>query len=158
MHINNLPQPYHIAPYYVNFAHALVAMWRASFERAVGVTDPHSMQEQVDYLHGVVVPNNRVTLVLDDGNQVVAFLASNDAEINQLYVHIDHQGKGIGTALLHKAMSESAGRLTLYTFAANTTAQRFYEKHGFKVIERGFEEEWQLEDVKYRWEDVGIKD
>jgi ribosomal protein S18 acetylase RimI-like enzyme len=39
----------------------------------------------------------------------------------------------------------------LFTFEANKNAQRFYERHGFKVVARGFEKEWQLADIEYEW-------
>ena len=46
---------------------------------------------------------------------------------------------------------ESGGSLRLFTFKSNSKAQRFYERHGFKIIGRGFEELWQLEDIEYQW-------
>ncbi len=42
-------------------------------------------------------------------------------------------------------------RLTLYTFEVNENAQRFYEKHGFKVIGKGHENEENLPDIQYEW-------
>ena len=42
-------------------------------------------------------------------------------------------------------------KLSLYTFVRNVRACRFYERHGFVVVARGFEPTWQLEDVKYHW-------
>jgi ribosomal protein S18 acetylase RimI-like enzyme len=53
--------------------------------------------------------------------------------------------------LIKWAKSQSAGSLWLYTFARNTAAQAFYEHHGFRVVARGFEPAWQLEDIKYQW-------
>ena len=35
----------------------LLPMWRASFERAVGITDPHPLEEQRAYFLREVVPN-----------------------------------------------------------------------------------------------------
>jgi ribosomal protein S18 acetylase RimI-like enzyme len=131
----------------------LVAMWRASFERAVGVTDPHPVAEQAAYLREKVVPHHRVRVVLDDSGRVVAFLAANEETIAHLYVHVDHQRRGIGSRLVELAKRESGGSLRLFTFESNVVAQRFYERHGFRVVNRGFEPEWRLPDLEYHWPD-----
>ena len=49
------------------------------------------------------------------------------------------------------AKKHSNGVLRLFTLETNTKAQRFYERHGFKIIRRGFEEFWQLADIEYEW-------
>lgn len=143
---------FHITPYSPQYALPLVKMWRESFEQAVGVIDPHPLQEQLNYLQEVVVPNNQVQIVLDSiTNNVIGFLAANKNMIAQLYVHTNYQGKGIGSQLIELAKRNCNGSLRLFTFKVNTKAQRFYERHGFKIIKQGFEEEWQLEDVEYEW-------
>jgi ribosomal protein S18 acetylase RimI-like enzyme len=129
----------------------LIAMWRESFERAVGVRDPHPIDEQRQYFESVVLPCNRVRVVADADRRVVGFMASTPELIAQLYVHVDHQRRGIGSALLALAREESNGRLRLFTFAANESAQAFYRARGFREIARGFESEWQLEDIELEW-------
>lgn len=69
--------------------------------------------------------------------RVVGMIAYNEREINQLYIHIDYQGIGIGQTLIDKVKVQSSGKLKLYTFEINKNAQRFYEKHGFEIIGRG---------------------
>ncbi len=125
-------------------------MWRASFEHGVGVVDPHSIEEQAAFFEAKVRPVCRVRLAWSKG-RLVGFLASTRESISQLYVHVDHLRQGIGSQLLHLAQAESSGTLWLYTFARNTNACRFYESHGFRAAEHGFEPFWQLEDVKYLW-------
>ena len=132
-------------------ADELVVMWRASFEQAVGVADPHSVEEQRQYLLHEVVPKNEVRVALANG-QVVGFIAASKESLDQLYVHVDHQGRGIGTKLLEWAKVQSNGTLWLYAFESNEGAQRFYESNGFKVAARGIEENWQLDDIRYKWE------
>jgi ribosomal protein S18 acetylase RimI-like enzyme len=61
------------------------------------------------------------------------------------------QRNGLGTRMLDWAKAQSNGSLWLYTFAQNTRACAFYERSGFVAVERGFEEQWQLEDVRYEW-------
>ena len=130
----------------------LVRMWRESFERAVGVIDPHPLPEQLRYLEEKVVPESRVLVVLGVTTlAVVGFMAATPESISQLYVHVNYQGKGAGSMLVGIAKQHSGGRLRLFTFEANKSAQRFYERHGFKVVARGFEKEWQLADIEYEW-------
>jgi ribosomal protein S18 acetylase RimI-like enzyme len=141
-----------IVEYSSEYGPELVKMWRASFERAVGVSDPHPLSEQLQYLEEKVVLENRVLVVLEETTlAVVGFMASTPERISQLYVHVDYQGQGVGSMLVGIAKQHSHGRLRLFTFEANKNAQRFYERHGFKVKARGYEKEWQLADIEYEW-------
>jgi ribosomal protein S18 acetylase RimI-like enzyme len=128
----------------------LVRMWREGFEYGVGITDPHPLEDQVAYFEREVRPNNRVRVAKED-NLLVGFLASNAESVAQLHVRVGHHRRGIGRRLLGLAKSDSMGTLWLYTFARNTRACAFYESQGFKVVQRGYEPTWQLEDVKYAW-------
>ena len=146
------PQEIVIVDYSPQYRRELVAMWRESFEQAVMVIDPHSLDEQLRYLEEKVIPENHVRVVLErDTSAVIAFMASTEDRISQLYVHTKHQNKGIGSALVKIAKQNSRGRLRLATFKANENAQRFYEQHEFRIVSRGFEKEWQLEDIEYEW-------
>jgi len=133
----------------------LVAMWRASFEHGVGVTDPHPLQDQRDYFLQQVVPSNEVRIAMAD-DELVGFVAATRESVSQLFVKIGHARRGIGSLLLDWAKEQSNGRLWLYTFAQNRVARTFYEKRGFKAIAYGFELMWNLDDVKYEW--VGDRD
>jgi hypothetical protein len=52
---------------------------------------------------------------------------------------------------LHWAQENSDGRLELYTFERNKQSHQFYDKKGFKVLERNSAEAWMLGDIKYEW-------
>ncbi len=140
-----------IIDYDDRYALATVQMWRASMEQALGITDPHSWEEQLDYLRHIV-QTNRVYLALDEAtDQVVGMMAIGGTELDQLYIHVDYQGRGVGTRLLDLAKAMSPGTLQLYTFAVNTNAQAFYERHGFTIISRGVERESGMADIRYEW-------
>lgn len=150
--LDGLPAQLVTAPFTPDRAEELVRTWRAAFERAVGIRDPHPLEDQLAYLDREVLPRHEVLLVLDGARgPLVAFLAFSKDEIGHLYVHVDHQRKGIGSALLDHAKQCSDGRLRLFTFQSNLAARRFYERHGFRVIARGFEPQWQLPDLQYEW-------
>lgn len=128
----------------------VVQMWRESFEYAIGVKDPHLIDDQIAYFRDEVMARNQLRVVKSAG-QIVAFMASNAEAIAQLYVRVGHHRRGIGRLLLDLAKHESSGSLSLFTFARNTIACDFYESQGFVASQRGFEATWQLEDVRYVW-------
>ena len=139
-----------IIPYDTTYVVDTVRMWRESMEKAIGQPDTHPFEKHVNFLNNILTKNNNVYIALGT-NKVIGIIAFNDSEINQLYIHNDYQGKGLGKRLLELAKANSKGRLTLYTFEVNRKAQRFYENNGFKVIGRGYENMENLEDIKYEW-------
>ena len=139
-----------ITPYNPKYAEQTVAMWRDSKEQAIGQKDIHSFENHVYFLNHILPEQFQIDLALID-EKVVGVIAYNESTINQLYIHIDYQGIGIGQTLLEKAKKQSSGRLTLYTFEINQNAQSFYEKHGFEIIGRGHENEENLPDIQYEW-------
>ena len=128
----------------------LVRMWRGSFEFGVGVIDPQPIENQRDYFTTSIVPNNAVRMTLLE-DELVGFIAATKESITHLYVRVGHHQRGIGTQLLAWAKAQSNGTLWLFAFARNAGARAFYEKHGFKIIARGFEPTWRLADIKYEW-------
>ncbi|MFB3161596.1 GNAT family N-acetyltransferase [Neobacillus sp. 179-J 1A1 HS] len=142
-----------IIKYQPNYAKQTVEMWRNSKEAALGQKEIHSFDSHVDFLNQILAKQYQVDLVLMD-EMVVGMIAYNEGEISQLYIHIDFQGNGIGQTLLARAKEQSAGRLILYTFEVNKKAQRFYEKHGFMIIGRGYENEEDLPDILYEWKNT----
>jgi ribosomal protein S18 acetylase RimI-like enzyme len=146
--VNN--KTYVITQYHPKYAEQTVKMWRDSKERALGQKEMHSFDNHLDFLKNVLAKQYQIDLALVD-EKVVGMIAYNDREISQLYIHIDYQGMGIGQTLLDKVKEQSSGRLTLYTFEVNKNAQRFYEKNGFTIIGRGYENEENLPDILYEW-------
>jgi ribosomal protein S18 acetylase RimI-like enzyme len=73
--------------------------------------------------------------------------------VGQLYLDPGSIGRGLGTRLLELAKARRPGGLQLWTFASNVRAQRFYERHGFTVVERtdGSGNEERAPDVRYAW-------
>ncbi|GHH99316.1 hypothetical protein AM1BK_28590 [Neobacillus kokaensis] len=149
-------QKFSIIQYIPKYAEETVVMWRDSKEQAIGQKEIHSFENHVDFLMHVLSKQFQIDLVLVD-DKVVGMIAYNDKEINQLYIHIDYQGLGIGQTLLDKVKGQCSGRLTLYTFEVNEKAQRFYEKNGFNIIARGHKNEENLPDILYEWESQQIE-
>ena len=55
--------------------------------------------------------------------------------IRHAYVRHAHQGKGIGSALLRFLLEQEPGRILVGTWAAAEWAIRFYQRHGFLLME-----------------------
>lgn len=139
-----------ITQFDTKFAEQTVQMWRESKEKAIGQKEIHSFENHVNFLNHILAKNFHIDLAVMD-HKVVGMISYNSTEISQLYIHNDYQGIGIGHTLLEIAKRNSEGRLTLYTFEVNKIAQRFYEKHGFKIIGKGHENEENLADILYEW-------
>ena len=100
---------------------------------------------------GEMIRRGWVTVAERDGG-VVGFAACDGAELNALYVAGNHQGQGVGAALLTR-LQKDASRLELWTFEANDGAQRFYRRHGFAEVARtdGADNDEKLPDVRFEW-------
>lgn len=61
--------------------------------------------------------------------------------INGLAVRDGHRGNGIGSKLLYKsrrrALTAGTARITVEVFAENAGALRLYQRHGFRILDRG---------------------
>jgi ribosomal protein S18 acetylase RimI-like enzyme len=85
-------------------------------------------------LGGWFVARDAIWVEERDG-RVVGFVGLNDGEVTHLYVAPRAQNGGIGTALLDHVKAQSAGELRLWVFQRNESARRFYERHGFRLVE-----------------------
>ena len=128
----------------------LVCMWRESFELGVGVKDFHPIEDQERFLLEELAPRHTIRVASVDG-AIVGFIAATSSSVAQLHVRVGFHRRGIGSRLLEWAREQSNGSLWLYTFACNRVARAFYEHHGFRIVARGFEPTWQLEDLRYEW-------
>jgi ribosomal protein S18 acetylase RimI-like enzyme len=145
-----MPAVLEITDYLPEMRNPLVALWRASFLQGVGAPVPQPEEEHRRFVDDTLLPTTTLRVALSDGVPV-GFVSFTPTSVEQLYVAVSHHGQGIGTRLLDLAKQHSEGSLRLYTFASNTRAQRFYERHGFEILERGFEAVMQRPDILYGW-------
>lgn len=83
-----------------------------------------------------VVRDCELWVAEEDPGALAGIMVLDGAWVDQLYVEPALTGRGIGTQLLGLAKRERPQGLELWTFATNTGAQRFYERHGFVEAER----------------------
>ena len=110
----------------------------------------HSQAENISFFGRLI--DHDLVWVADDG-KVRGFLAVEEDYIHALYVARGARGHGIGALLLSRVKADHA-RLSLYTFVANVGARRFYERHGFREVERsdGAGNDEGLPDIYFVWE------
>ena len=81
-----------------------------------------------------MLPSNEVWVAEEDG-RVVGFAGLGDGKLRHLWVEPAAQNRGFGTALLAKAKERRPDGFQLWLFQKNTGARRFYERHGFTLVE-----------------------
>ncbi|MGH2558321.1 MAG: GNAT family N-acetyltransferase [Thermomicrobiales bacterium] len=112
----------------------------------------HTAEETRAWVAEIVLPAQSVWVAETDG-QVVGVAACEEGTLEQLYILPDHQGQGIGSALLAAAKELNPAGLSLWTFQRNASARAFYEHRGFTPVEftDGSTNEEREPDVRYEW-------
>lgn len=103
------------------------------------------------FFAGVLFPENEVW-VADEEGEPVGYVAFHPGWIEHLYILPERQGRGIGPALLAKALEDGTAR-SLWTFQKNTRARRFYETRGWRLVELtdGAGNREKEPDARYEW-------
>ncbi len=113
----------------------------------------HEETETRGWMRDVVLAHQEVLVAERDGRPV-GFAAVEGDWLEQLYVEPEAIGTGVGRPLLDAVKAERPGGLSLYVFARNERARRFYEAAGFVLVEQGdgSGNEEREPDIRYRWE------
>lgn len=117
---------------------------------------PHDdvLRHYVDFVY-----SNRCVLVAKDSDGFVqGFSAtSSDGFVTGLYVAKSARKDGLGSRLLDSVKQDFSGGVSLWTFVANTDAQKFYSMRGFHEVRRtdGDNEE-NLPDILFSWKPSGV--
>ena len=158
---------YKVENYQEDQGREVVALWRASFQKAMGLErhnrEPEFGQQLAFFrsYNAADISIIRNSLEQDKSPQeIIGMMVLVASCIEQLYVHVDHQKKGIGRALLQHAKKKSSTGLGLHTFVSNDGAQKFYLSQGFVESGRGYaaldDNPWansnaELADIEYCW-------
>ena len=116
---------------------ALLPDFLLVWESSVRATHDFLREGDVDFLHPYVEQGLReipVLLYALVEEQPVAFLGMAGDSIEMLFVHADFRHKGIGSALMSKALSLGARHVDVNE--QNPQSLGFYQRFGFEVISR----------------------
>ncbi len=110
----------------------------------------HTREEDLGFLTHLIATTD--VIVAEDG-PMLGFLALDGKDVRALYLAPDARGRGVGRALLGRAKA-GRDRLSLWAFEANPRAVAFYQREGFRVVERtdGSGNEEGLPDLRMVWE------
>jgi GNAT superfamily N-acetyltransferase len=134
-------------------ATAVADLWLRSRYASIPAIPPpvHSDDEVREWFASVVLSRRELWVIeVDEG--LLALLALESGWLDQLYVDPEWTGRGLGSRLVNLAKELHPDGLDLWTFQSNVGARRFYERHGFAVLEttEGANEEG-APDVHYHW-------
>jgi GNAT superfamily N-acetyltransferase len=132
----------------------VASLYLEARKQAIGAIPPvFGSDERVLTWLSARVRNGEECWVTRDEKGVSAFMLLEPGWLDQLYVRVDRIGHGLGSELVKKAKEVLPDGMRLWTFQSNTSAHRFYERHGFVVIEKtdGSNNEEKSPDVCYEW-------
>lgn len=91
--------------------------------------------------------------VAESGDDVVGYARFSATWLDDLYVHPDHQGRGVGAALFATVTAQRPEGFCLWVFESNEPARRFYLRRGCLELERtdGSANEEHAPDIRVAW-------
>lgn len=120
----------------------LVKTWHASYDDVYGVEKVNAITgryHSLDALKKQLAKPYSEFIIADDGADIMgmAYATQKDHKLsilNQLYVHPEHQKRGVGSLLLAEVESAFPGvyALQLEVIEANQKTLQFYESRGFE--------------------------
>jgi GNAT superfamily N-acetyltransferase len=126
-------------------------VFTAAFASMRFVPKLHSADEDREFVRMLI--SAKETWIAERAGRVLGLACWHDGWLEQLYVDPAHHNEGVGTALLERVMHAHPEGFQLWTFQANAGARRFYERHGFALVELtdGTHNEEKTPDARYEW-------
>ena len=109
---------------------AILEVWSAASLVATPFLSDEFMTDERDKIRTIWLPKAE-TWIFEADAIVVGFVSLVGNEVGGIFVHPDHQGRGIGRALMDRAAS-LRDELTLDVFEDNAVGRRFYDRYGFQ--------------------------
>lgn len=149
--MSSLSGPLRFEPAQLGDAVEMAKLYAASRKTLTFLPNLHTHEEDIAFFSTQIIPHMQVTLVWDDA-RLLGFMAQDKDWVEQLYVAPDCLRAGIGSQLMARAKAQS-DHLHLWCFEDNFRARAFYERHGFRVVERtdGSGNEEKCPDLRLEW-------
>ncbi len=134
---------------------ALAALFTATRAAAVPAMPPptHSPEEDRAFLAGLLVGDATIWVAESSDGHPVGFAVIEGSWLHSLYVHPEHAGGGIGSALLDVVKAERPDGFCLWVFESNLPARTFYRERGLVELEHtdGSGNEEHAPDLRMAW-------
>lgn len=118
------------------YEHRDLANVLAAWESASAVAHPFLTEQFIDQersnIPNIYLPNAE-TWVVEEGGQVIGFIALLGNEVGAIFVKPEFHGSGAGCALMDKAQ-ELRGELEVEVFKRNKIGRKFYSGYGFELL------------------------
>lgn len=110
----------------------------------------HSVESVLAFMTGTIADRE---VWVAEADEIVGFAALSGSWLDALYVGPEHQGFGVGTALLDLVKARRPDGFALWVFASNAPARGFYRRHGLVELEHtdGSGNEERSPDVRMAW-------
>lgn len=109
---------------------AIMRIWKNENIRTHNFISKEYWENNYKYVKDILPDADIYVYILDE--QIVGFVGLNNNYVEGIFVDVNNQHKGIGTALLDK-IKEYKESLTLSVYKKNVNAIKFYEKNDFII-------------------------
>ena len=116
---------------------AIMRIWKNENIRAHNFIAKEYWENNYKYVKDILPEADIYVYILDE--QIVGFVGLNNNYVEGIFVDVNNQHKGIGTALLDK-IKEYKESLTLSVYKKNVNAIKFYEKNNFIITGENIDE------------------
>lgn len=140
-----------IREYHSSDAETLADIWLAASLLAHSFVPAEYWQANRNRMAQEYLPQSENLVLTDESGQPAGFLSMLGRHIAALFVHPAAQGRGYGTALLHRAQ-QLHNELTLHVYERNADSVHFYEYHGFHTVARGTDAATGAAELHMRWQ------
>lgn len=113
----------------------LYEIWREAVKATHHFLPAESFAEIADLVRDQYLPSNEFLVYVGDDDIPLAFMGTNEGEVESLFVDPRHFGKGIGRTFIDH-MKGLHDIVTLEVNEQNPQAVGFYEACGFNVVRR----------------------
>ncbi len=112
---------------------ALLDTWYAASLLAHPFLDEAFLTEERRRIREIYIPATE-TWVYEEEGALVGFISLLDNEVGAIFVRPEHHGRGIGRALMDKAVA-LRGNLLVEVFEQNPIGRAFYDRYGFQLVD-----------------------
>lgn len=115
----------------------IMQIWKKVNINAHNFISKEYWENNYEYVKSIL-PNAEIYVYLDN-NKIIGFIGINENYIEGIFVDMNNQDSGVGTALLNKVKREK-NNLALNVYKKNTKAINFYKKNNFIITKESIDE------------------